>query len=136
MTESDDMNPAGVEASSEDRPHLTLLIPAYNEALRITASLREMDAYLEARPYTSSPPRPGPLPPCCAEHTGGALLYNSPHTVTAQPTFGTCPKIRMDALIETQLSDAHCPTPPPIQPCGTPSTLVSFCHHHVRNSSR
>ena len=53
MTESDDMNSAGVEASSEDRPHLTLLIPAYNEALRITASLREMDAYLEARPYTS-----------------------------------------------------------------------------------
>ena len=53
MTESDDTNGPAAEVSSEDCPHLTLLIPAYNEALRITASLREMDAYLAGRPYTS-----------------------------------------------------------------------------------
>jgi len=37
----------------EERPHLTLLIPAYNEALRITDSLRVIDAYLSERPFSS-----------------------------------------------------------------------------------
>ncbi len=39
--------------TAEDRPELTVLIPAYNEARRITDSLRKMDAYLAARPYSS-----------------------------------------------------------------------------------
>ena len=38
---------------AEDGPDLTVLIPAYNEARRITDSLRKMDAYLAARPYSS-----------------------------------------------------------------------------------
>ncbi len=38
---------------AEDRPDLTVVVPAYNEALRIAESLRTMDTYLVARPYSS-----------------------------------------------------------------------------------
>ena len=38
---------------SEERPQLTLLIPAYNESRRIAASLRAMDAYLTGCPFSS-----------------------------------------------------------------------------------
>ena len=38
---------------SEDRPDLTVLIPAYEEASRLAASLRTMDAYFTERTYSS-----------------------------------------------------------------------------------
>ena len=38
--------------ADSDRPHLSVVIPAYNESARIVPTLRKLEAYLEAQPYT------------------------------------------------------------------------------------
>ena len=43
-------NSARREASAPDRPGLSIVIPAYNEALRLPASLEHLRAYVAARP--------------------------------------------------------------------------------------
>ncbi|NCV20495.1 MAG: glycosyltransferase, partial [Chloroflexi bacterium] len=47
------VSPPASEAAPDYVPHLSLIIPAYNEAERLGSRLASLISYLESRPYTT-----------------------------------------------------------------------------------